>query len=71
MEAIDKNKDGALTADELKNAGKALAALDKNKDGKIDQEEMRPQFNRAQDGQGGHRIRQRMQFYDLALENSH
>ena len=53
MEAIDTNKDGALSADELKNASKALAALDKNKDGKIDQEEMRPQFDRAQGGRGG------------------
>ena len=53
MEAIDKNKDGALTADELKNASKALAALDKNKDGKIDQEEMRPQFDRGQGGREG------------------
>ncbi len=53
MEAIDKNKDGALTADELKNASKALAALDKNKDGKIDQEDMRPQFDRGQGGREG------------------
>ena len=55
MEAIDKNKDGTLTADELKNASKALAALDKNKDGKIDQEEMRPQFDRGQGGREGFR----------------
>ena len=53
MEAIDKNKDGTLSADELKNAAKALAALDKNKDGKIDQEEMRPQFDRGQGGREG------------------
>jgi hypothetical protein len=52
MEAIDKNKDGTLSADELKNATKALAALDKNKDGKIDREEMRPQFDRGQGGRG-------------------
>ncbi|HBU59043.1 MAG TPA: hypothetical protein DEB48_04280 [Verrucomicrobiales bacterium] len=50
MEAIDKNKDGTLSAEEMKNASKALAALDKNKDGKIDQEEMRPQFDRGQSG---------------------
>ena len=50
MEAIDKNKDGSLSADELKNAARALAALDKNKDGKIDREEMRPQFSRGQGG---------------------
>jgi len=53
MAAIDKNKDGTLSADELKNAAKALAALDKNKDGKIDQEEMRPQFDRGQGGREG------------------
>ena len=55
MEAIDKNKDGTLSTEELKNAAKALATLDKNKDGKIDQEEMRPQFDRGQGGreQGG------------------
>jgi hypothetical protein len=53
MEAIDKNKDGTLTADELKNASKALAALDKNKDGRIDQEEMRPQLDRGQGGREG------------------
>lgn len=52
MEAIDRNKDGALSAEELKNAAKALAALDKNKDGKIDRAEMRPQFDRSQGGQG-------------------
>ena len=50
MEAIDKNKDGTLSAEEMKNASKALAALDKNKDGKIDKEEMRPQFDRGQGG---------------------
>ncbi len=53
MEAIDKNKDGTLSPEELKNAAKALAALDKNKDGKIDQEEMRPQFDRGQGGREG------------------
>ena len=36
MEALDKNKDGTLSTEELKNAAKALATLDKNKDGKID-----------------------------------
>ena len=50
MEAIDKDKDGSLSAEEMKNASKALAALDKNKDGKIDQEEMRSQFDRGQGG---------------------
>ena len=50
MDAIDKDKDGSLSAEEMKNASKALAALDKNKDGKIDQEEMRSQFDRGQGG---------------------
>ena len=53
MEALDKNKDGTLSTEELKNAAKALATLDKNKDGKIDQEEMRPQFDRGQGGREG------------------
>ena len=55
MEALDKNKDGTLSTEELKNAAKALATLDKNKDGKIDQEEMRPQFDRGQGGREGFR----------------
>ncbi len=47
-EAIDVNKDGELSAEEIKNVTRALAPLDKNKDGQIDSEEMRPRFERGQ-----------------------
>ena len=50
--AIDANKDGEISAAELKNAAKALAALDKNKDGKISREEMAPQFGGRPGGSG-------------------
>ena len=40
--AIDTDKDGVLSAAEVKNAPAALKKLDKNKDGKITQEELRP-----------------------------
>ena len=53
MEAIDKNKDGTLSAEELKNAAKALAALDKNKDGKLTEDELRPNFGGRGGSQGG------------------
>lgn len=53
MTAIDANKDGVITAEEMKNAAKALAALDKNKNGKLDQDELRPQFGRGGSGRPG------------------
>ena len=40
-DAIDTNRDGKLSADELKNAGLAFAKLDKNKDGELTEEEYR------------------------------
>ena len=51
-EAIDQNKDGELSAGELKNITKALAALDKNKNGQVDPEELRPQFEFGPTGGG-------------------
>lgn len=42
MTALDVNKDGELSAEELKNAPKALATLDKSKDGKLDTAELMP-----------------------------
>ena len=53
LSAIDKNRDGIITAEEMKNAAKALAALDKNKDGKLDREELRPQSGRGGSGRPG------------------
>lgn len=41
--AIDTDKDGSLSADEIGKAPEGLKSLDKNSDGKITGEEMRPQ----------------------------
>ncbi|MGD9854140.1 MAG: hypothetical protein AB7U20_04235 [Planctomycetaceae bacterium] len=42
--ALDANKDGEISAEEIANATAALKSLDKNEDGKLTREEMRPQF---------------------------
>lgn len=42
MEALDADKDGILSKEEIANASKALAKLDKNKDGQITPDEYRP-----------------------------
>lgn len=42
MVALDANKDGELSAEEIANAVTALKALDKDGDGKVSQEELRP-----------------------------
>jgi hypothetical protein len=42
LTAIDENGDGEISAEELKNASKALNALDKNKDGELTEDELRP-----------------------------
>jgi hypothetical protein len=42
MLALDANKDGALTVDEIANATASLSALDLNKDGKLTADELRP-----------------------------
>lgn len=55
-DAIDKDKNGELSADEIADAVAALKALDKNNDGKIDMMEMRPNFEgmgREGMGRGG------------------
>ncbi len=42
MLALDANSDGALSATEIANAAKSLAAIDTNKDGKLTMDELRP-----------------------------
>ncbi len=42
MEALDADRDGELSAEEIQNAVAALKKLDKNNDGKLTQEEVRP-----------------------------
>jgi len=41
-EALDRNRDGDISAEELKEAAASLQTLDSNKDGVISREEMRP-----------------------------
>ena len=40
MEALDTNRDGQVSADELKNAAESLGKLDHNKDGILDRSEL-------------------------------
>jgi len=42
MAAIDADRDGEFSAEEIKNAAAALKTLDKNNDGKLDRTELRP-----------------------------
>ena len=51
LEAIDADKDGELSQDEITNAVAALKSLDKNDDGRLDATEMRPNFEGM--GRGG------------------
>ncbi len=51
LEALDKDKDGQLSAEEIENAAVALKTLDKNNDGKLEATEMRPNFEGM--GRGG------------------
>ena len=44
MMALDIDKDGEISAKEIKKATKSLKKLDKNEDGKLDREEMCPRF---------------------------
>jgi Ca2+-binding EF-hand superfamily protein len=55
-DALDKDKDGKVSADELKAATDSLKSLDKNNDGKLDAEEIGwpPQFGfQGRGGRGG------------------
>jgi hypothetical protein len=53
-DALDKDRDGKLSADEVKAATESLKSLDRNNDGKLDAEEIGwpPQFGRR-GGRGG------------------
>src|SRR5262245_38154279 len=42
MEALDTNRDGTLSAEEIKNAPAALLKLDKNRDGRLTPDELQP-----------------------------
>jgi hypothetical protein len=54
-DALDKDRDGKLSSDELKTASESLKSLDRNSDGKLDAEEIGwpPQFGRGRGGRGG------------------
>ncbi len=43
LDALDTNRDGELSAEEIENAPAALRKLDKNKDGRLSESELRPQ----------------------------
>ena len=47
---LDADGDGVISADELKNASKALSQLDRNRDGKITRDEMYPRQSGNQEG---------------------
>lgn len=47
--ALDTNKDGTISAQEIANAAKSLKTLDKNKDGKLSGSELSP-FGRSNRG---------------------
>lgn len=51
MEALDTNRDGVLSAEEIANAPASLKKLDKNGDGKLTPDELRP--TRRRGGRGG------------------
>jgi len=56
MRALDRNRDGVLSEDEIAGAPDALKALDTNGDGQLSGEELHPMPGRGPDGRnGGHR----------------
>ncbi len=48
--ALDKDEDGTLSEEEIKNASAALLTLDKDGDGKLSSEEMMPAFGGRRGG---------------------
>ena len=56
LRALDADRDGALSADEIANASKALLKLDKDNNGALSREELRPpRPPREGEGEGGKR----------------
>lgn len=52
LAALDADKNGELSAEEIANAATALKALDKDGDGKISKEELRPAMPPRPEGPG-------------------
>jgi hypothetical protein len=57
--ALDTNKDGELSAAEIKNAAAVMKKLDSNGDGKLTIDEIRPRRVEAGPGRGGNEGRRR------------
>lgn len=55
LAALDADKNGEISAEEIDNAAAALKKLDKNGDGKLTEEELRPNFPGGRGGPGGGR----------------
>jgi Ca2+-binding EF-hand superfamily protein len=52
IRALDTDKNGELSDDEIANAAEALKKLDRNGDGKLDMQELRPKPPEGEEGQG-------------------
>ena len=71
MTALDADKDGKLSAEEIANAAVALKKLDKNEDGVLDATELapaRPERGGRGGGQGGRGGQDPSQFIDRMME---
>lgn len=56
ISALDKNKDGEISAEEIENAAAALKTLDRDGNGKLTEDELRPNFGGG-DARGASRTR--------------
>ena len=54
-QALDADRNGELSAEEIENAPQILQTLDRNKDGQLTPDEIRPRFPGAPGGPGGER----------------
>jgi len=54
-QALDADRNGELSAEEIENAPQILQTLDRNKDGQLTPDEIRPRFPVAPGGPGGER----------------